>query len=132
MPSLDRSALIRVATACAGAFFLSGCATRFDAQGNSIYVWQFGQDTSTAVDYSNPRLPILPRGKTVDPLWTPPPASEPRDMSEWAQLTPLSPTATGAVGDNGLCAIACDPAASGAVVVARADVRSSIHVSAAR
>ena len=46
--------------AIAAAITMAGCATRYDAQGDRIYIFQFGQDVQREVDYSNPRMPILP------------------------------------------------------------------------
>ena len=65
---------------------LAGCATRFDAQGREIYVWQFGQDTSRDVDYSNPRLPVLPKWRPRRRLWPMPSPYEFNDLSRYSLL----------------------------------------------
>lgn len=133
MTRTDRNSLIRLAIALTAVASLSGCAARFDRNGDQTYVWQYGQDFQTTVDYSNPRLPILPKGRPVDPLWDLGPQSPPLDLSEYALLAPLPPSmASEAMGDNGGCAIACDLSASGATVVARADVRGNGRASAIR
>ncbi|MFO1316357.1 MAG: hypothetical protein U1F58_12200 [Burkholderiales bacterium] len=108
MPAIARH-LLR-ATAVAALVALSGCATRYDAFGNRIFVWQFGQDTNRGIDYSNPRLPILPRQQPNFDLWEIPSPLQPRDLSQYSFLTP-PPAQAGtvvAIGDNAACAAPCD------------------------
>jgi len=106
---------------------LAGCATKFDSNGNPVYLLQFGQQWDNAVDYSNPRLPILPRGRPVEPLWTIPSPYEFNDLSRFSQLqNPLPDTVIARVGDNVDCAAAsCASNANGLRLVARADVRDT-------
>jgi len=106
---------------------LAGCATKFDYNGNPVYLLQFGQQWDNAVDYSNPRLPILPRGRPVEPLWNIPSPYEFNDLSRFSQLpNPLQDTLIASVGDNANCAAAsCASNANGLRLVARADVRDT-------
>ncbi len=106
---------------------LAGCATKFDYSGNSVYFLQFGQQWDNAVDYSNPRLPILPRGRPVEPLWNIPSPFEFNDLSRYSQLhNPLQDTLFATVGDNVDCAAAsCASNANGLRLLARADVRDA-------
>ncbi|MEO6566038.1 MAG: hypothetical protein ABIO63_08385 [Casimicrobiaceae bacterium] len=106
---------------------LAGCATKFDYSGNPVYFLQFGQQWDNAVDYSNPRLPILPRGRPVEPLWNLPNPYEFNDLSHFSQLrNPLPETLIASVGDNAGCAAAsCASNASGWRLVARADLRDA-------
>jgi hypothetical protein len=86
--------LARIATAgiaLAAALSLGGCATRFDAQGNRIYVLQFGQDTQRDVDYSNPRLPILPKYRPSMELWPVPSPWQFNDLSKYSMLDDRNP-----------------------------------------
>ena len=86
--------LARIATAgiaLAAALTLGGCATRFDAQGNRIYVLQFGQDTQRDVDYSNPRLPILPKYRPSMELWPVPSPWQFNDLSKYSMLDDRNP-----------------------------------------
>ena len=69
MAASARHTLLRAAVAVAIASAVAGCATRYDVNGNLIYRWQFGQDTSRAIDYSNPRLPQLPANRPSTDLW---------------------------------------------------------------
>lgn len=106
---------------------LAGCATKFDTNGNPVYFLQFGQQWDNAVDYSNPRLPILPRGRPVDPLWDVPSPYEFNDLSRWSFLQhPLPDTLIARVGDNTDCAAAsCASNANGLRLVVRAGVRDA-------
>ena len=52
---------VTLGIAIAAAITLAGCASRYNAEGERIYIWQFGQDNYREIDYSNPRLPILPK-----------------------------------------------------------------------
>jgi len=115
-------------TMAAGALaLLAGCATKYDYSGNQVYFLQFGQQWDNAVDYSNPRLPILPRGRPVEPLWNTPSPYEFNDLSHFSQLqSPLPYTLIARVGDNTDCAAAsCASNANGLRLVARADVRDT-------
>jgi hypothetical protein len=135
MAASIRMQLLRTATVAAVALTLAGCATRYDAQGNRIYVWQFGQNTDRAVDYSNPRLPKLPAWRPMYELWPLPDQYQQRDMSQYSFLAPQSPldTAVAGLGDNPLCAASCDSNARPAlVVVARADARDGRAAPGAR
>ena len=135
MAAFAGTLLLRTVTMAAVALTLSACATRYDATGSRIYIWQFGQDTDRAVDYSNPRLPILPKWRPRDGLWPLPEQYEPRDMSQYSFLAPQSPLDIMAlrVGDNVACAASCDSNARTAlVVVARADVRDGRVASVSR
>jgi hypothetical protein len=102
---------LRVAAAVFALAALSGCATRFDPSGNRIYVWQFGQDTSRGIDYTNPRLPVLPRQPPNFNLWEIPSPYEFNDLSRYSFLAPQSPLTTTmiAVSDNAGCAATCEP-----------------------
>lgn len=106
---------------------LAACATKFDYNGNPVYFLQFGQQWDNAVDYSNPRLPILPRGRPVEPLWNIPDPYEFNDLSRWSFLQdPLPTTLIAQVGDNAGCAAAsCASNANGLRLVARADLRDT-------
>ncbi len=83
--------LLRTFTVAALALTLAGCATRYDAWGNRIHVWQFGQTTDRAIDYTNPRLPILPAWRPLYELWPLPNQYEQRDMSQYSFLTEPEP-----------------------------------------
>lgn len=135
MAASARHTLLRAAVAVAIASTLAGCATRFDANGNRIYVLQFGQDTSRAIDYSNPRLPQLPAQRPTMDLWPVPSPYQFRDLSQYSQLTPPAPliTATVRVGDNAVCAASsCESTAPLALLASRADVRDGSRTSAER
>lgn len=124
MAASDRPSLVRAAVAVAIAFTLAGCATRFDPNGNRIYVFQFGQDTSRAVDYSNPRLPQLPAQRPNMDLWPIPSPYQFKDLSQYSQLTTPVPAGAVLVGDNAVCVAApCEPTAPTALLASRADVR---------
>jgi hypothetical protein len=125
--------LLRMAALGAlAALTLSGCATRFDANGRQIYVWQFGQDTDRAVDYSNPRLPVLPRWRPREQLW---PLPSPYDFSDLSPYSFLAPQVPGSlddirVSDNAACAASCMSNARLALLAPRADARGSRGISA--
>ena len=125
MAASARHTLLRAAVAVAIASTLAGCATRFDAYGNKIYVWQGAQDTDRAIDYSNPRLPQLPFNRPNMELWPLPSPYQFKDLSQYSQLTPAPLDATPIrVGDNALCAASsCEPTAPVALLVSRADAR---------
>ena len=72
--------------ALVGAVGLGGCATRYDAQGNRIYMLQFGQDVQREVDYSNPRMPILPKWRPNTELWPVPSPWQFNDLSKYSML----------------------------------------------
>ncbi len=117
----------RTATAICALALLAGCATKFDFNGNPVYLLQFGQQWDNAVDYSNPRLPILPRGRPMEPLWELPSPYEFDDLSRFSHLqTPLQDKTIASVGDNAHCAAAfCASNANGLRLVARADLRDT-------
>lgn len=116
---LLRTALVSLATAA----LLAGCATRFDAQGREIYVWQFGQDTERGIDYSNPRLPVLPKWRPKEQLWPIPSPYDFLDLSPYSQLAPQEHPGDIRVGDNAACAAPCNPNARVALLALRADAR---------
>ncbi|MCC7325891.1 MAG: hypothetical protein IT521_03695 [Burkholderiales bacterium] len=126
-----RPMLRSIAVALAVALSLAGCATRFDASGNEIYRWQFGQDLDRAIDYSNPRLPLLPRWKPQESLWPVPSPYGHTDLSEYSMLAPQD-DAGAPIGDNPNCAAPCLSNASLALLAPRADPRVSGRVSHAR
>jgi len=82
---------VTLGIALAAALTLGGCATRFDAQGNRIYVLQFGQDVQRDVDYSNPRLPILPKYRPNTELWPVPSPWQFNDLSKYSMLDDRAP-----------------------------------------
>jgi hypothetical protein len=137
MAASARYTLLRAAVAVAIVATVAGCATRYDAYGNTIYRWQFGQDTSRAIDYSNPRLPQLPPNRPNMDLWPIPSPYQFKDLSQYSQLTtpaPL-PAADMRVGDNAACAASasfCEPTASFALLASRADARGSSRIIAGR
>jgi hypothetical protein len=135
MAASARHTLLRAAVAVAIVSTLAGCATRYDANGNLIYRWQFGQDTSRAIDYSNPRLPQLPASRPNMDLWPVPSPYQFTDLSQYSQLTspaPL-PAADIRVGDNVRCAASfCEPTAPVALLASRADARDGSRTSAGR
>jgi hypothetical protein len=113
----------RLVLAAAVLALLAGCSTKFDYNGNPIYFLQYGQPTDNAVDYTNPRLPILPRGRPVDPLWNIPNPYDYNDLSRYSFLTTPPPDVlTARLGDNGSCASTCASNAIGVRMLARADV----------
>lgn len=119
--------LLRTAAALAALALLSGCATRYDAEGRQIYFLQFGQPTYNAIDYSNPRLPQLPRTRPTETLWEIPSPFEFNDLSRYSMIAPVEPlgSARARVGDNVDCAASCQSLVPGTIVVSRADVRHS-------
>jgi hypothetical protein len=133
MAASARNTLLRAALAAAIVATVGGCATRYDEYGNTIYRWQFGQDTSRAIDYSNPRLPQLPANRPRMDLWPVPSPYQFRDLSQYSQLTtpaPL-PSADMSVGDNAACAASvsfCKPAAPLALLASRVDARGSSRI----
>lgn len=113
----------RFALAAGIVVLLAGCATKFDYNGKPIYFLQYGQPTDNAVDYSNPRLPILPRGRPVDPLWNIPSPFEYNDLSRYSWLnTPAPDVPLARLGDNAGCAPTCASNAFSVRMLARADV----------
>jgi hypothetical protein len=125
-----RHAVIAAAIAAA----LAGCQTRYDAFGNRIYFLQFNQSLDRSVDYSDPRLPILPPLPARDELWPRPSPYQFRDLSQYSYLAPSAPlnVVTARVGDNRRCAAACDSNARLALVASRADARDDGRASTAR
>jgi len=114
---------LRFALAAGALALLAGCATKFDYNGNPIYFLQYGQPTDNATDYSNPRLPILPRGRPVDPLWDIPNPYEYNDLSRYSWLkAPPADVLVARLGDNAGCASTCASNAFGVRMLARADV----------
>ncbi len=81
---------LRVAAAIVALAAMSGCATRYDSSGTRIYVWQFGQDTSRGIDYTNPRLPLLPRQAPNFDLWEIPNPYQFNDLSQYSFLAPAA------------------------------------------
>lgn len=126
--------LARAAAVLALALAATGCTTRYDAQGREIYRWQFGQDTYRDVDYSNPRLPILPKWRTPMDLWPVPSPYEFNDLSRWSYLTEPEPipasiaTRIAGVGDNAGCVACNDTIARLALPASRADGRGDAVV----
>lgn len=120
-----RLPMLRTALSLVALATLSGCATRFDSEGRQVYFLQFGQPTYNAIDYSNPRLPQLPRTRPTETLWEIPSPYQFLDLSQYSSLTPVEPqnSAIARVGDNPACAASCDSNVPGALVVSRADVR---------
>ena len=126
--------LLRILVAMALAMAFTGCAYRFDSAGNKVYGLQFGQDFSRETDYSNPRMPILPKWRPSLELWPSPPPYEFNDLSRYSFLNDPAPasTAIASVGDNGACAACSDSTARLALLVSRADVRDSSRAPTAR
>jgi outer membrane receptor protein involved in Fe transport len=122
---LARTAKLTIAIAAL--LSLAGCATRYDAQGNLIYRWQFGQDIQRDVDYSNPRLPILPRWRPNMELWPVPSPWEFNDLSRYSMLDGRAPLSIApfAVGDNADCAACNESTARLALLAVRADARGA-------
>jgi hypothetical protein len=146
---------VTLGIACAALLTLGGCATRYDAQGNKIYGLQFGQDVQRDIDYSNPRLPILPKWRPNMELWPIPSPWQFNDLSRYSMLSdppawlaptlaelrcspspdgaPLSPwsslaarpEASFAVGDNAGCAACNESTARLALLALRADARGA-------
>jgi hypothetical protein len=125
MTRFARRFLLRTALTVMGALVLGGCAVRYDARGNQIYMWQFNQGSQTAIDYSNPRLPVLPRTRPLEELWDVPSPYEFNDLSRYSMVTPDAPLtgSTAGVGHNAACAAPCQTNAPSALVVSRADAR---------
>jgi len=129
-------ALGRAAAILAVAALAAGCATRYDAGGHEIYVWQFGQDTSRDIDYSNPRMPILPRQRPSMELWPAPSPYEFNDLSRWSLLQEPAPLGTSmaariaGVGDNAQRVACTETTARLALPAPSADDRSEPGVRA--
>jgi len=121
MAARTRRTLQHVALSIAMAAALAGCATRYDSSGNRIYVWQFGQDTDRLIDYSNPRLPILPRPNPNFELWPIPSPYQFNDLSRYSLVEPVQPPdlTIARVGDNAGRAASFDSTAPHATVAAR-------------
>ena len=122
---LARTAMLGIALAAA--VTLAGCASRFDAQGNRIYVLQFGQDVQREIDYSNPRLPILPKWRPNTDLWPIPSPWQFNDLSRYSMLDDRAPVSVApfAVGDNADCAACNESTARLALLALRADARGA-------
>lgn len=118
---------ITLGIAIAAALSLNGCASRYDAQGNKIYGLQFGQDVQRDVDYSNPRLPILPKWRPNTDLWPLPPLYQFNDLSRYSMLDDRAPVSVAplAVGDNAACAACNESTARLALLAVRADARGA-------
>jgi hypothetical protein len=114
---------ITLGIAIAATVMLSGCATRYDAQGDRIYIFQFGQDVQREVDYRNPRLPILPKWRPNMDLWPVPSPWEFNDLSRYSMLRDPAPVSIApfAVGDNADCAACNESTARLALLAVRAD-----------
>ena len=114
---------VTLGIALVAALTLGGCATRFDAQGNRIYVLQFGQDTQRDVDYSNPRLPILPKYRPNTELWPVPSPWQFNDLSRYSMLDDPAPVSIAplTVGDNVACAACNESTARLALLALRTD-----------
>jgi hypothetical protein len=122
---MNARALLHAVAVLAVAGTLGGCATRYDTQGNVVYQWQFGQDFQRDVDYTNPRLPLLPKWRPSTQLWPVPSPYEFNDLSRWSFLrepAPLTVTAMH-VGDNAVCAACSDSSMRLALLAVRADAR---------
>ena len=113
--------------AIAAAITMAGCATRYDAQGDRIYIFQFGQDVQREVDYSNPRMPILPKWRPNMELWPVPGPWQFNDLSRYSMLDDRSPVSIApfAVGDNADCAACNESTARLALLALRADIRGA-------
>jgi hypothetical protein len=117
---------ITLGVAIAAAVTLAGCASRFNAQGDRIYIWQFGQDNQREIDYSNPRLPILPKWRPNTDLWPVPSPWQFNDLSRYSMLgDPPVSIAPFAVGDNADCAACNESTARLALMALRADARGA-------
>lgn len=138
MAHLAIRSISRVAAIIAVAAVAAGCATRYDTAGNQIYVWQFGQDTSRDIDYSNPRMPILPRQRPSTDLWPVPSPYDFIDLSQWSFLQEPEPITTritalvAGVGDNAGCVACIEKTARLALPAPRADDRSDRGTRAVR
>ena len=103
---------LRVAAAVVALAALSGCATRYDSSATGRSTSGSSDRTrQRGIDYTNPRLPILPRQQPDFNLWEIPSPYEFNDLSRYSFLAPQSPLATTmiAVGDNAACAASCEP-----------------------
>jgi len=111
----------------AAAITLAGCASRYNAQGDRIYIFQFGQDVQREIDYSNPRLPILPKWRPNTDLWPVPSPWQFNDLSRYSMLDDRAPVfiAPFAVGDNADCAACNESTARLALLALRADIRGA-------
>jgi hypothetical protein len=118
---------ITLGVAIAAAVTLAGCASRFNAQGDRIYIWQFGQDNQREIDYSNPRLPILPKWRPNTDLWPVPSPWQFNDLSRYSMLEERPPVSRAplAVGDNADCAACNESTARLALMALRADARGA-------
>ena len=118
---------VTLGIAIAAAFTIAGCATRYDAQGDRIYIFQFGQDVQREVDYSNPRLPILPKWRPSMELWPIPSPWQFNDLSRYSMLDERAPISIApfAVGDNADCAACNESTARLALLALRADIRGA-------
>src|SRR4030095_15648250 len=87
-PHMSRSArcLLRAALAVAIVAALAGCQYRYDAAGHNIYRGQFGQNNLREIDYTNPRMPILPKWRPNMDLWPYPSPYEFNDLSKYSFL----------------------------------------------
>ncbi|MCC6196208.1 MAG: hypothetical protein IT518_17265 [Burkholderiales bacterium] len=116
------NALVRTAAVALAVATLAGCQYRYNAHGERIYGLQFGQDNLREVDYTNPRLPILPKWRPNTDLWPSPSPFEFNDLSRWSfldeDLRTLPPLR---VGDNAGCAGCSESTARLALLVSRAD-----------
>lgn len=116
--------VLRTAAAALIVGALAGCQYRYNAYGDRIYGWQFGQDNLREVDYTNPRLPILPKWRPNTDLWPVPSPYEFNDLSRWSFLdehrvpASVSPMR---VGDNADCAACSESTARLALLASRAD-----------
>jgi len=123
MDALART-LVRVAAATLVAAALAGCQYRYNAYGDRIYGWQFGQDNLREVDYSNPRMPILPKWRPSTELWPIPSPYQFNDLSPWSFLDEERVVVSVAplrVGDNAACAACSESTARLALLASRAD-----------
>jgi hypothetical protein len=124
-PDMPASApyLLRAALTVAIAAALTGCQYRYDANGDKIYRWQFGQDNLREIDYSNPRLPILPKWRPNTDLWPLPSPYQFNDLSKYSFLNDpylLNPAPI-RVSDNAACAACSESTARLALLATRAD-----------
>jgi hypothetical protein len=88
---LARPITLGIAIAAAAALTLGGCATKYNGYGERIYIFQFGQDVQREVDYSNPRLPILPKWRPNTDLWPVPSPWQFNDLSRYSMLDDRAP-----------------------------------------
>jgi hypothetical protein len=118
---------ITIGFAIAAALTLAGCASQYNARGERIYIFQFGQDVQREVDYSNPRLPILPKWRPNTDLWPVPSPWQFNDLSRYSMLDDRAPVSIApfAVGDNADCAACNESTARLALLASRADARGA-------